>query len=329
MVTQKDVADRAGVSPTTVSHVINETRFVSQELRERVHRAMRQLDYKPNAIAQSLRRRKTHQIGVIVPDIAYPFLAEITRGIEDKAFQMGYNAILCASHGDVDREGACFDLVRTKQVDGLILVGAGEASARFRWLIEQGTPLVLCNRESRDIDVGTIVADNAGAGYQATQHLSALGHWRIACIAGPQELWTSRERVEGYKRALDEGDVLFDEELVVHGDFRSRGGFDAMNALLDLDKPATAVFACNDLMAMGAICAASKRKLRIPEDIGIIGCDDIDLAAFTNPSLTTVALPKHEMGSAAVEMLVARMEDEERPAEKRILPVELVIRDSC
>jgi LacI family transcriptional regulator len=135
--------------------------------------------------------------------------------------------------------------------------------------------------------------------------------------------------MEGYRRALEEVDVPFHDELVVHGDFRSRGGFDAMNVVLDLDQPPTAVFACNDLMAMGAICAASKRRLRIPEDIAIIGCDDIALAAYTNPSLTTVAVPKHEMGSAAVEMLVARMEDAEKPAEKRILPVELVIRDSC
>jgi LacI family transcriptional regulator len=329
MVTQKDVADRAGVSPTTVSHVINETRFVSPQLRERVHRAMRQLDYKPNAIAQSLRRRKTLKIAVIVPDIAYPFLAEITRGIEDKGFEMGYNAILCASHGDVDRERACFDLIRTKQVDGLILVGTGKGSRHLWRLIEWGTPVVLCNLESQDVDVDTVVAANVEGGYQATEHLLALGHSRIACITGPQELWTSRERVEGYRRALDEVDVLLDGELVVHGDFRSRGGFGAMNALLDLDEPPTGVFACNDLMAVGAICAASKRRLRIPEDIAIIGCDDIALAAFTNPSLTTVAIPKHEMGMAAVEMLVARMRDEEKPVEKRILPVELVIRDSC
>jgi LacI family transcriptional regulator len=329
MVTQKDVAELAGVSTTTVSHVINETRFVSQELRERVHRAMRQLDYQPNAIAQSLRRRKTHKIAVIVPDIAYPFLAEVIRGIEDQGFQMGYNAILCASHGDLERERACFDLVRTKQVDGLILVGAGEASGRSRRLIEQGTPVVLCNRESRDIDVGTVVADNEGGGYQATRHLWALGHRRIGCVAGPAGLRTSSERLEGYRRALEEFDLTSCRELVIHGDFRSRGGFDAMGALLDLDEPPTAVFACNDLMAIGAICAASKRRLGIPEDIAIIGCDDIALAAFTNPSLTTVALPKHEMGAAAVEMLVARMEDEKKPVEKRVLPVELVIRDSC
>jgi LacI family transcriptional regulator len=156
-----------------------------------------------------------------------------------------------------------------------------------------------------------------------------LGHQRIGCIAGPTKLSIGEERARGYRRALSKAGISFQEELLARGDFRNRGGFDAMNRLLDLDQPPTAVFACNDLMAMGAICAASKRRLQIPEDVAIIGCDNIALAAFTNPSLTTVRLPKYEMGSAAVEMLVARIEDKRRTVERRVLPVELVIRDSC
>jgi LacI family transcriptional regulator len=289
---------------------------------------MRELNYRPNAIAQSLRRKKTHNIAVVVPDVAYPFLAEIARGVEDEGFRLGYNAILCASHGEERKERACLDLVRTKQVDGLVLIGAGGGDRCLQPLVDEGTPVVLCNMESQEIEVDTVVADNSGAGYQATKHLLALGHRRIACIAGPQELWTSSERVAGCRRALDEDGVALHEGLVVRGDFRSRGGFYATNRLLDLDEPPTAVFACNDLMAMGAICAASKRRLRIPEDIAIIGCDDIAMAAFTNPSLTTMAVPKREMGSATVQMLVARIENEDKSVQECILPVELVIRDS-
>ena len=209
------------------------------------------------------------------------------------------------------------------------MVGSRLDSRHLRQLVEQGTPVVLCNMDSQVIEVDTVVTDNAGGGYQATRYLLELGHRRIGCVAGPTWFETCSERVEGYRRALGESDVLRGEDLVVRGDFDGRGGFDAMNLLLDLDEPPTAVFACNDLMAFGAICAASKRRLMIPQGIAIVGCDDIALSAFTNPSLTTVAMPKHEMGSTAVEMLVARIEDGSKPVERRVLPVELVVRDSC
>lgn len=329
MVTQKDVAERAGVSTTTVSHVVNETRFVSRDLRERVSQAMEELDYRPNVIARSLRRQRTHNIAVVVPDIAYPFFAEVARGIEHEAFRLGYRAILCASQGDVEKESPCLDLVRTKQVDGLILVAVGKDNEYVNALIDRGTPIVICDRELPGIEVDTVTADNEECGVQATTHLIALGHPRIACIAGPVDLSVSDERLRGYRRALESAGVPLHEELLRHGDFRHRGGFDVMNELLDLDAPPTAVFAGNDLMAMGAICAASKRRLRIPEDVAIVGCDDIALAAFTNPSLTTVRLPKHQIGSAAVNMLVSRIAGERQSIEKRVLPVDLVIRDSC
>jgi len=329
MPTQEDVARRAGVSTTTVSHVINETRFVSRELRQRVYEAMEALDYQPNAIARSLRRRESEQIGVIVPDIAYPFLAEVARGIEDTAFRLGYNVIFCSSHQDSVKELACLDLARTRQVDGIIVLGAGSDPEHVAELIERGTPVVSCNQQFRDFPVDTVVADNERAGFQATRHLLSLGHHRIACMAGPQEVAISATRLEGYRLALGDMGIPVPEGMVTHADFGNRGGFDAMNRLLDLSEPPSAVFACNDLMAMGALCAASKRRLRVPQDVAIIGCDDIALAAFTNPSLTTVALPKHELGTLAVELLVQRIKDGDRPVEEHILPVRMVMRDSC
>lgn len=329
MTTLKDVARRAGVSTATVSHVINETRFVSAELRARVHRAMKELDYRPNVIARSLRRKKTQNIGMVVPDIAYPFLAEVAKGVEDMGFELGYNAILCESSGSLEKEAACISLLLAKQVDGIVFIAAGESYSHVQTMIKQGMPVVVCDHELPGMEVDTVIADNVGSGCQATEHLIRLGHRRIGCIAGPRGLHIGDERVDGYNRALKEHGIPLHKDLIIPSDFRCRGGYESMRELLALDEPPTAVFACNDLMAMGAICAASKRRLRIPEDIAIIGCDDIALASFTNPSLTTIAQPKHEMGAVAVQMLVKRIEDESGPPTKRVLPTQVVVRDSC
>lgn len=329
MVTVKDVARRAGVSTATVSHVINETRFVSEDLRDKVLQAMEELEYRPNAVARSLRRQRTQNIGMIIPDVAYPFLAAVARGVEDAGFALGYSAILCESNSDLEREAMCIELLRAKRVDGIVFIAAGESTDHVRSLIEQGMPVVVCDRELPGVRVDTVIADNAESGYQATAHLTRLGYRRIGCIAGPPDLCVSNKRVEGYRRALQDHHISVDEDLIVRGDFHCLGGYEAMRELLDRGAPPAGVFACNDLMAMGAICAASQRRLRIPEDVAIVGCDDISLAAFTNPSLTTVAQPKHRMGAVAVEMLVERIEDRDRTPTTRVLPVELVIRDSC
>jgi len=329
MVTMKDVARRAGVSTATVSHVINETRFVSDELKARVYQAMRELNYYPNAIARSLRRRRTHNLAIIVPDISYPFLAEVARGVEDTGFELGYNVILCDSNGNLEKEATCIGLLREQKVEGIVFVAAGESSSHVQALIEQGIPVIVCDRELPEVEVDTVIADNVGSGYQATEYLIGLEHRRIGCIAGPPMLEISNKRVGGYKRALEQHGIPLREESIARGDFRCRGGYEAMGELLALDEPPTAVFACNDLMAIGAICAASQKRLRIPQDVAIVGCDDVALASFTNPSLTTVAQPKHEMGAAAVEMLVKRIGDKDRPPTRKLLPTELVLRDSC
>lgn len=323
------MAKRAGVSTATVSHVINETRFVSDELKARVYQAMRELNYRPDAIARSLRRRRTHNIGMIVPDIAHPFLAEVSRGVEDRGFELGYNVILCDSAGDLEREADYIELLLEKKVDGIVFVAAGESSNHIRGLIEQGVPVVVCDRELPGVEVDTVIADNVKSGYQATQHLIELGHRRIGCIAGPEELNISSKRLQGYKAALEQHGIPLREELIIQRDFRYRGGYEATRQLLTLDEPPTAIFASNDLMAIGAICAASELKLRIPQDVAIIGCDDIALASFTNPRLTTVAQPKREMGAIAVEMLVERIKDKDNLPARRVLPTALVLRDSC
>ncbi len=329
MATQKDVARRAGVSTTTVSHVINETRPVSEKLRARVRQAMVELDYRPNAVARSLRRKQTHEIAIILPDIAHPFLAEVTRGVEDAGFKLGYSAILCESYSNPAREDSCISLMQSKQTDGIILVGDSENPDHIQEIIDHDIPAVLCGWDLPEMSVDAVTADDEGSGYQAATHLIQAGHRRIGCITGPPTLSISSDRVDGYRRALTTHGIPVDESLIVNGDFQCQGGYDGMRALLARDDALpTAIFACNDLMAMGAICALSQKRLRIPQDVAVVGCDDIALAAFTNPSLTTVAHPKQDLGSTAVEMLVQRIEDKTRPIVKRVLSTELMIRDS-
>lgn len=329
MVTIRDIAHRVGVSPTTVSHVMNETRFVSEELRTRVYQAIRELNYQPNAIARSLRCKKTQNIGMIIPDIAYPFLAEVARGVEDTGFKLGYNVILCDSNGTLEREITCIDLLREKQVDGIIFVAAGESSRHVETLIKQGMPVIVVDRELPGLEVDSVLADNLQGGYQATEYLIQLGHRCIGCITGPPDLSISSQRVSGYRQALERYGIPLYDELVVIGDFRYHEGYRVTRQLLALNEPPTAIFACNDIMAVGAICAAKDKGLGVPEGIAIIGFDDIALASFISPRLTTVAQPKHEMGAIAVELLAERINDKSRPLTKRLLPTQLVVRESC
>ena len=329
IVTMRDVAERANVSVTTVSHVINDTRPVSYELRQRVLAAMDELGYQPNRLARSLRRGQTHTIGMIIPDSSNPFFAEVARGVEDTSFKQGYSVILCNSDGDLDKELLYTNVLAEKRVDGILFVAAGLSTERILDLQAQRMPLVVVDRDIPDAAVDSVLTDNARGGWLATCHLIDLDHRRIGCITGPSDITPSADRITGYRRALSEADIPLDEALVVKGDFRYEGGYQAASQLLGTRERPTAIFACNDLTAMGAICAASQRRLRIPDDVAIVGCDDIALAAFTNPSLTTVAQPKHDMGAAALEMLLDRIADPDRPALRRILPTELLIRDSC
>lgn len=329
MVTMRDVARSVGVSPTTVSHVMNETRFVSEEIRTKVYQAIRELNYKPNTIARGLRCKKTQNIGMIIPDIAYPFLAEVARGVEDTGFKLNYNIILCDSNGTLEREAVCIDLLQEKQVDGIVFVAAGKSSGHVQALMAQEIPVTVVDRELPGLEVDSVLADNRQGGYQATEYLIQSGHRCIGCIAGPPDLSISSHRVDGYKQALGQYGVPLCDELIVIADFHYQEGYKAMQKLLTSDRRPTAVFACNDMMALGAICAAKDNELRVPGDIAIIGFDDIALASFTSPRLTSVAQPKHEMGAIAVELLVERIKEKNRPATKIILPVHLVVRESC
>ncbi|HEC22840.1 MAG TPA: LacI family transcriptional regulator [Chloroflexi bacterium] len=328
MPTMRDVAERAGVSVTTVSHVINETRPVSDELRTRVLAAIEELGYQPNALARSLRRKKTHTIGMILPDSANPFFAEVARSIEAVSFEHGYSVILCNTDGDLEKELLYTDLLVEKRVDGILFVAAGMSAEHILALEEQHMPVVVIDRDIPDVAVDSVLTDNAQGGLLATRHLIELNHRRIGCITGPSDVTPSAERVSGYQQALQENGIPLDETLIVRGDFQYESGYRATRHLLALSDPPTAIFACNDLMAIGAVCAARELGLSVPEDLSIVGFDDIRLASFVNPSLTTIAQPKHEMGVLATQMLLERMQDRDRPPRRQMLSTSLVPRQS-
>lgn len=324
----RDVAQLAGVSISTVSHVVNKSRGVSAEARAQVVQAMAQLDYRPNALARSLRRQKTHSLGMIVPDNANPFFAEIARAIEDYSFHHDYSVILCNSDGDLQKQAAYVDLLVERRVAGILFVAAGVSTELVDELQRQRVPLVVIDREVSGVAVDMVQTNHYQGGRLATEHLIALGHRRIGCIAAGSDLSPSAERLTGYKDALAAHGLAYDAALVIPGDFQFASGYRATEQLLSLEERPTAVFACNDLMAVGAIRAATARGLRVPDDLSIVGFDDISLASYTNPPLTTIHQPKREIGRLAMEMLLTRMSDPDAPPHSVRLETELVVRQS-
>ena len=328
MITIKDVAKHAQVSVTTVSHVVNNTRFVSDAARERVQRAVAELKFVPSALARGLKSNRTHTIGMMIPNNANPYFAEIIRGIEDTCLQAGFNVILCNSDDEPLKQSTYVRLLSEKQVDGLIVVSSGADDELIETLRAAPMPQVVVDREIDDLPADLVEVNHEAGGHLATQHLLALGHRRIACIAGPQALPPARQRVAGYHRALHDAGVKVDDRLLRRVDFTSAGGFAAMRSLLEAKRRPSAVFASNDLMAIGAICAAASAGLRIPQDLSVIGFDDIALAAYSNPPLTTIAQPKHQTGELAARLLMERIATPGLALRREILEPTLCLRAS-
>ena len=331
MATIREVAEKARVSVSTVSHVINQTRFVSLETRGRVLAAMQELKYQPNRLASSLRRKDkaTATLGLLIPDSTNSFFAEVLRGVEDASFEAGYSVIVCNSDDNADKEINYLNVLLSKQVDGIVLVPSGAKKASLDLLHYRNSTAVLVDREIQGADLDSVVVDNERGGLAAVQYLIELGHKRIGCITGPSLFTPSAARVEGYKRALEEAGISSDDELIVAGDFRPLSGYAAASRLISLSSQPTAIFACNDMMAIGALRAINETGIHVPEDISVVGFDDIALATFTYPSLTTVAQPSYEMGMRAAELLLNRLRNPGSPTRRELLSPSLVVRDSC
>jgi len=328
MVTVRHVAERARVSTSTVSHVINRTRFVSDKLRERVVHAMRELDYEPNVAARMLNLKRSNTIGLIVSDIRDPFFASVARGVEDVAQEHGYTLLLCNTDEDLTREITCLKTLRSRLVDGVMLAPAGVANEYLSRLVEAGYPVVLVDRVVHELPTSAVLLDNERAAHDAVRHLIALGHRRIAMLTGRPSISTTTERLAGYRRALSEMEVAVDERLIVSGESTSEGGLEAANAVLDLELPPSAVFSGNNLMTIGALQAIARRGVRVPEELAVVGFDDFPFPwsdAF-RPQLTTIAQPTYELVRQAAEVLVRQLAGS--PVQRIVLEGTLVIRES-
>ncbi|HZX26294.1 MAG TPA: LacI family DNA-binding transcriptional regulator [Telluria sp.] len=328
MATMKQVAEKAGVSTSTVSHVINNTRVVSDDVRERVLAVIQELRYIPSAVARSLKNDKTHTIGMMIPNNSNPYFAELIQGIEDASFKLGYNIILCNAYDDAKKQAAYLRVLMEKRIDGLILVASGDDEELAEILRGMPMPKVVVDREVSGVDADFIEADHDRGGYLATKYLLGLGHRDIACVSGPMHLVPSRDRVAGYQRALQEAGIAVNSHFLVHSDFTSEGGYTAFKHLLGLAHRPTAVFAGNDLMAFGGMCAANEAGVRVPEDLSVIGYDDIALASFSTPRLTTMAQPKYEMGETIARILVERIQGGHQPVRREMFTPVLVERQS-
>lgn len=331
MVTMRDVARQASVSVATVSHVINGTRFVDPQTVDRVRAAIDALGYRPNILARGLRRNETSTIGMVVPDNFNPFFAEIVRTIEDVGFESGYNVILCNSDGTETKEIAYVETLLSKQIDGLIFIASGRSTEALELISRTRLPCVVVDREVGDLTMDQVLIDNAQGGYLAGQYLSKLGHRKIGYIAGPRLFSLSARRLTGFQQALFEAGIELRDEWIVPGDFDYSGGEQGMHELLHRDRDLTAVFASNDRMAIGALNALMRAGLRVPQDVSLIGYDDIRQATAMYPALTTIAQPKAEMGRTSVNLLLERIRSREQafPPRRVILPVELIVRESC
>lgn len=331
MATIKDVALQAGVSVTTVSHVVNDTRHVSAKVRERVELAIRELGYVPNAMARSLKSNTTSTLGMLIPNSSNPYFAEIVRIVEDRCFGAGYTLVLCNTDDEPRRQSVYLQVLAERRIDGLIVVstGADEDDSLATHLRGLRIPTVLVDREIADPACDLVETAHMQGGLLAVRHLLSLGHKRIACIGGPLGVTSSEQRIEGWRMALAEtGSAPNADALLWRGGFTSQGGYEAMHAILRTEQKPSAVFVCNDLMAIGALRAAHESGVRVPDELSIVGFDDIELSAYTSPPLTTVAQPKERIGALAVDMLLERMGGKRRDARKVVLQPELRVRAS-
>jgi len=319
----RTVAAAAGVSIATVSRVLKTPDVVTKATRDKVLAAVEATGYRPNALASGLRRAKSDNIVVVVPFIQNPFFSGVIQGIEGVAFAEGYQVLLGESQNDQKRLDSYAGMLRSKTADGLILLGAALPSQ-----LADGTPLVLACEYFPDHRIPAIHIDNEAAAREATRHLLSLGHRRIGKIAGPLGNPLSRDRVAGYRAALERAGIAYEEDLVVEGAFDVQSGHAAMSRLLDLGTPPTAVFSSSDEMAIGALKAAREHRLRVPEDLSLVGFDGIRFADFCDPPLTTMVQPTVEIGAAAARMMIAMLNGQEAAPEDIVLPASLLVRQS-
>ncbi|PLR78472.1 LacI family transcriptional regulator [Bacillus sp. V3-13] len=327
MVRIADVAKMANVSTATVSRVISNSEPVKRETREKVLHAIEKLKYQPNVLARQLRRMETKTILVVVPDITNTFFSNVLRGIEAIAGENSYQVLLGDTGNIIDREYGYFDILRQRKADGMILLTARSNQQMLEEIAEE-YPIVLACEYFEGSKLPTVSIDNVSSARKATEHLISLNHTRIAHISGPLNVVVGRDRLKGFQQAMIQHSLPVESYLIQEGDFSYESGFNLMMKFLALENPPTAVFAGNDEMAMGAIKAVKSKGLSVPEDISVVGFDDIKFASIFEPALTTISQPTYDIGKRAMKLLLQLINSDELEKQQYMLSDKLVIRDS-
>ncbi|HET9741894.1 MAG TPA: LacI family DNA-binding transcriptional regulator [Terriglobales bacterium] len=324
------IAARAKVSLGTVSHVLNDSAKVREPLRKRVLDAVAALGYQPSELARGLRRKKTSMIGMIIPDVTNPFFPAVVRGAEDVAFANGYRLVLCDTDNDPAKETVFLNELRGYRPAGLIVIPSsfGDLAAQVDGYRKAGTAIICVDRTPRRWDGDSVTVANEAGAYAATRHLIELGHTRIATIAGPLRLINAKQRLSGYKRAMRDAGLIESHGYIQEATFDKAGGYAKANVLLHLVPRPTAIFAANDMIALGVLQALRGAGLQCPGDMSLIGFDDLELAEMIDPQLSSVSQPGYRLGASAASLLLERVNNPSGRAQRVVLETELKIRAS-
>ncbi len=323
-----DIAKLAGVSIATVSKVFNGKGRISESTRQRILRISEEINYQPNMLASALTGKKTYTIGLLIPDLVNPFFAELARHVEDRSHELGFNLVICNTDNNADKENKYIQLLRQKSADGIIVATGVRNEALLKELIEQHMPVALIAREQSTLAASSVVVDDYAGGYSAAAYLAEGGHKRIAVLAESLTVSSSKERIRGYRQALGEAGIRYDSSLIYVSDFSVQGGKQmALQALAAHPRP-SAIFACNDILAIGAMQAARELGIRIPQELSVVGFDNTILASMTDPPMSTVAQPIQQMGHQVVDLITQEINQEKKAKQRVVLLPELIVRGS-
>jgi DNA-binding LacI/PurR family transcriptional regulator len=322
-----DVAKEAGVAISTVSKVLNNTGSIGAKTRKKVEETMRKLNYQPSVAASVKKRIQT--IGLLIPNIADPFMAEIARTIEDHGRKFGFSLIICSTDNDLDNEMEYVSILKQKYIDGIIIATGLKNTAALKELISNEIPVALLAREVPSLAVNTVVVNDFLGAFEATSYLIKLGHQKIAMVTEDIYFPVTKSRLDGYKQALEQADINYNENLVAINNTGFTDALDSTVKLLNLPEPPTAIFASTEPLAIGAMQGARESGFDIPKDISIVGFDNSILAKMCYPQLTTVSQPIQEMGKKIIELLVEEIKDPKKLKQRIVMSPELVIRGTA
>ena len=329
MPTIRDVAKLAGVAPITASRVISNSGYASDEVRQRVSQAAEQLGYVPNYLARSLRSKRTRTLALVLTDITNPFWTTVARGVEDAASERGYNVIFCNTDESASKQESYLEALIQKQVDGILLVPVRSKKHPIEFLRQQKVQVVLLDRRLPNVEVDVVRGDSSGGAYQLVQLLLKLGHRRIAILSGPSGVSSAYDRVAGYQRALQEAGLKKEDQLIIYGEFSLESGYQMTCKLLKMMPRPTALFASNNFIAYGALKALHEAEVAVPEDMSVVGFDDLPAAMVVDPFLTVAVQPAYEMGQRATRLLMDCLDGRgTKGIQDIVLPVSIIERKS-